>query len=168
MTRITTALAASTFSIASMLVACGGGGDAAPSRETATGQSSSSLRDAASVAGDCPNDVKLLNGGPTAIYGEGAGGYWSVILGGLHDAGFSTDSGNDAAAIAYLNQIFGTTYSTLEQLKAYNLQLTELTWDKNRNGFVCVFDLRGRRASSGDPYFNLTYFGISDDRLKAK
>ena len=158
MKRITTALAASTFSIASLLGACGGGGD----------ESSSSLRDAESAAGDCPNDVKLLNGGPTAIYGEGPGGYWSLILGGLHDAGFSTDPGTDAAAIAYLNQVFGTTFSTLEQLKAYNLQLVDSTWDKNRNGFVCVFDLRGKRAYSGDPYFNLTYFGISDDRLKAK
>jgi len=164
----TATLAASLCSIASLLVACGGGGDETVARQTATAQSSTASRDAASAAGDCPNDSKLINGGPTSVYGEGAGGYWSIILGGLNDAGFSTEAGQDAAAIAYLNQIFGTAFATLEQVKAHNLQLVDSIWDANRNGFVCVFDLRGRRAYSGDPFFNLTSFGISDDKVRAK
>jgi hypothetical protein len=168
MNRICPAWVASTLSIATLLAACGGGGDEPTAREEAQAGSPAARSVATSVAGDCPNDSKLLNDGPTSIYLDGPGGYWAVILGGLHDAGFSTDAGNDADAIAYLNRIFGTNLATLEELKAYNLQLVDAGFDANRNGFVCVFDLRGRRAYSGDPYFNLTYFGISDDRLKNK
>lgn len=157
--------AALTMSTTSALVGCGGGGDdPVTAREGTLAVAASAL----SGAGDCPNDSKLLNNGPTAVYGEGPGTAWGVITDGLHDAGFGTDPGQDAAAIAYLNRIFGVDFATLQELKAYNLQLIDIAWDLNRNGFVCLFDLRGTRAYTNDPSFNLTNFGISDDRLKKK
>lgn len=41
--------------------------------------------------GRCPNDSKLLNNGPTFIYGEGPGTYWGLEINGLNAAGFVTD-----------------------------------------------------------------------------
>ena len=69
--------------------------------------------------------------------------------------------------IAYLNQISGTGFDNLDDLKTFNLQLTD-EWDENRNGYVCAFELRGTRAYFDNPLINLTYFGISDDRVGKK
>ena len=114
--------------------------------------------------GTCPNDSKLLNGGPTQIFGEGPGTWWGLVINGLVAAGFLEEDDQ----IDYLNEIFGTTFDTLEELKAYNLQLVEDTWDENHNGYVCAFQLRGTRAHFDNPYVDLTFFGISDDKLAKK
>jgi hypothetical protein len=39
-------------------------------------------------------------------------------------------------------------------------------WDKNQNGYVCAFDLRGTRAYVDDPCKSFTYFGVSDDKIR--
>ena len=41
-------------------------------------------------------------------------------------------------------------------------------WDKNQNGYVCAFELRGTRAYTGDPLIDTTSFGVSDDRIAKK
>ena len=115
-------------------------------------------------AGTCPNDSKLLNGGPTKIFGEGPGTWWGLVINGLLVAGFVDEDDQ----IDYLNQIFNTSFDTLEELKAYNLQLIEDTWDENRNGYVCAFQLRGTRAYFHNPYVDLTFFGITDDKVAKK
>ena len=115
-------------------------------------------------AGTCPNDSKLLNGGPTKIFGEGPGTWWGLVINGLLAAGFV----NEDDQIDYLNQIFNTSFDTLEELKAYNLQLVEDTWDENHNGYVCAFQLRGTRAHFNNPYVDLTFFGITDDKVAKK
>lgn len=112
--------------------------------------------------GRCPNDSKLLNGGPTLVYGEGPGTWWGLVINGLNVAGFETDK----EKIDYLNQVFGTEYESLAQLKDYNLDLTALFWDLNQNGYVCAYELRGTRAYLDDPFINLTFFGISDDKVR--
>jgi hypothetical protein len=33
---------------------------------------------------------------------------------------------------------------------------------------VCAFELRGKRAYSGDPLINITSFGIADDKVSKK
>jgi hypothetical protein len=114
--------------------------------------------------GTCPNDSKLLNGGPTKIFGEGPGTWWGLVINGLLVAGFVDEDDQ----IDYLNQIFGTSFDTLEELKAYNLQLVEDTWDENHNGYVCAFQLRGIRAHFDNPYVDLTFFGINDDKVAKK
>lgn len=38
------------------------------------------------------------------------------------------------------------------------------TFDKNGNGFVCAFALRGTRAYLNDPQYTLYTFGVADDR----
>jgi len=114
--------------------------------------------------GTCPNDSKLLNGGPTKILGEGPGTWWGLVMNGLVAAGFVEE--NDQ--IDYLNDIFGTGFDTLEQLETYNLQLVEDTWDANHNGYICAFQLRGRRAYLDNPYVDLTFFGINDDKVAKK
>lgn len=86
------------------------------------------------------------------------------MINGLLAAGFV----QEADQIAYLNSIFGTDFTTLQQLKAYNLQVVSDEWDKNGNGYVCAFELRGTRAHFDNPYVDLTFFGISDDRLGKK
>jgi len=54
--------------------------------------------------GSCPSDSKLLNGGPTSVFGEGPGTFWGLIIHGLIAAGFD----QEAEQVAYLNQMFGT------------------------------------------------------------
>ena len=115
----------------------------------------------AMAPGRCPSDSKLLNGGPTAVFGEGSGTFWGLVVNGLNAAGFATD----AEKLAYLNTVFGTDFGTLAEVKAFNLQLLSDTWDINQNGFVCAFELRGVRAYFGDSLLNLTTFGVSDDRI---
>jgi len=110
--------------------------------------------------GSCPSDSKLLNGGPTQVFGDGPGTFWGLVDAGLEAAGFTTD----AAKITYLNHIFGTNLGDLASLKAYNINQVDEFWDANGNGAVCVFDLRGARKHFDDPYLSYTYFGISDDR----
>jgi hypothetical protein len=111
--------------------------------------------------GRCPSDSKLLNGGPTRVFGDGPGTWWGLIISGLNAAGFD----QEAEQIAYLNQVFGTSFDSLAELKAFNLQLISDVWDKNQNGYVCAYELRGTRAHFDDPFINLTFFGISDDKI---
>ncbi len=112
--------------------------------------------------GDCPNDSKLLNGGPTRVFGKGPGTWWGLVIDGLVAAGFVDEQDQ----LAYLNQVFGTSLGTLDEMKAYNLQSVEDAWDSNENGYVCAFELRGTRAYLDNPYVDLTFFGISDDKLR--
>lgn len=114
--------------------------------------------------GICSNDSKLLNGGPTQVFGEGPGTWWGLVINGLNQAGFI----NEQDQIDYLNQVFGTSFDTLDELKTFNLTLLEDSWDLNQNGFVCAYELRGTRAHFDDPFINLTFFGVSDDRVSKK
>lgn len=111
--------------------------------------------------GRCPNDSKLLNDGPTLVYGEGAGTWWGLIIDGLDAAGFGTDE----EKIGYLNQVFGTNFDSLGQLEIFNQNLVAESWDANQNGYICAYELRGTRAHFDDPFLNLTFFGISDDKV---
>ena len=120
------------------------------------------VRTQAGEPGTCPNDSKLLNGGPTLVYGEGPGTFWSLVINGLNAAGFETDE----QKIAYLDQVFDADFATLDEARQYNLDLLEVTYDDNQNGYICAYELRGTRAYSGDPYLNLTTFGISDDKIR--
>jgi len=120
--------------------------------------------DTAPGAGTCPNDSKLLNGGPTEVFGDGPGSWWGLVINGLLAAGFV----DEADQIGYLNQIFNTSFDNLEDLKAYNLLLVYDTWDENHNGYVCAFQLRGTRAYFHNPYVDLTFFGVTDDKLRKK
>jgi hypothetical protein len=114
--------------------------------------------------GTCPNDSKLLNGGPTAVFGEGPGTWWGLVINGLIEAGFVEED----QQIDYLNSIFGTDFTTLDEIEDYNLQLLEDTWDTNHNGYVCAFALRGTRAYYQNPYINVTFFGVGDDKIHKK
>ncbi len=113
---------------------------------------------------ECASDSKLLNGGPTAVFGEGPGTYWGLVADGLQSA-FGND---DQAKIAYLSKVFGQQFTTLDEARVYNLQSVSTAWDKYQDGHVCVFDLRGTRAYLDDPYAKYTYFGISDDKVRKK
>jgi hypothetical protein len=112
--------------------------------------------------GPCARDSKLLNGGPTAVYGDGDGTWWGLVLGGLDDAGLT----GDEQKVAYLSQIFGIEFEGLADAEQYNLDLLSQSFDINHNGYVCAYSLRGTRGQSEDPYFNLTHFGVSDDRIR--
>ena len=116
----------------------------------------------ASDPGACPHDSKLLNGGATSVFGDGPGTWWGLILDGLQAAGLD---GEDEQ-IAYLNQVLGTSFDNLEDLKDFNLALVEDGWDENGNGYVCAYELRGTRAYYDNPLLNFTFFGISDDQIR--
>lgn len=109
----------------------------------------------------CTSDSKLLNGGPTQVFGDAPGSYWSLIEGGLQSA-FGND---EAAKIQYLSGVFGQQFTTLKEARDYNLQAVSTTFDKNLDGLICVYDLRGTRANFRDPYSEYTYFSISDDKI---
>ena len=110
----------------------------------------------------CPRDSKLLNGGPTAVFGEGDGTWWELIIGGLNDAGLT----DEVDQVAYLSGVFGIEFEDLDAAKEYNLDLLSQGFDTNQNGYVCAYSLRGTRGQEADPFFNLTHFGISDDRIR--
>jgi hypothetical protein len=112
----------------------------------------------------CTSDSKLLNGGPTQVFGDVPGTYWNLIEGGLQSA-FGND---EAAKIQYLSGVFGQQFTTLNAARDYNLQALSTTFDKNQDGLVCVYDLRGTRANLRDPYSKYTYFSISDDKINKK
>ena len=109
----------------------------------------------------CTSDSKLLNGGPTEVFGDGPGTYWNLEDGGLQSA-FGTD---ETAKIQYLSGVFGQQFTTLDEARDYNLQVLGTTFDTNLDGLVCVYDLRGTRANFRDPYSQYTYFSISDDKI---
>jgi hypothetical protein len=111
--------------------------------------------------GRCPSDSKLRNGGPTAVFGEGEGTWWGLVIGGLNDAGLDDDQKVD-----YLSGIFGIEFEDLDAAKDFNIDLLSNSWDINHNGYVCAYSLRGTRGQQNDPYFDLTHFGVSDDRVR--
>jgi len=112
----------------------------------------------------CTSDSKLLNGGPTEVFGDAPGTYWNLIEGGLQSA-FGDD---EAAKIQYLSGVFGQQFTTLDEARDYNLQALSTAFDKNQDGLVCVYDLRGTRANLRDPYSKYTYFSVSDDKIPKK
>ena len=116
-------------------------------------------------SGRCPNDSKLLNGGPTSVSGEGDGTYWGLEAAGL-DQLFGTGNDSEDEKIDYLSQVFGVDFQTLEEARQFNLDLLSENFDLNHNGYVCVFEQRGTRAYLGDLYSHLTFFGVSDDIVR--
>ena len=106
----------------------------------------------------CPRDSKLI--GLVSVFGtETEASWWRLTYNGMIAAGLTTsDQQRD-----YLNGAFGTSFATLAEVRLYSLQPVS-GYDKNQNGFVCAYDLRGNRAWITDPLFEYTYFGISDDR----
>ncbi len=112
-------------------------------------------------AGYCPNDSKLI--GQVSVWGnEFEDSWWSLIVNGMVSGGLLTET----AQRDYLNGLYGTNFATLAEVRDFNLQAVSDGFDKNGNGFVCAFDLRGTRAYNNDPYFNYTWFGISDDKIR--
>ena len=130
----------------------------------ATLVSSFAISSALAAPGACPSDSKLLNDGPTMIDGDGPGTWWGLVTDGLLAAGLT----NENDQLDYLNGIFGTDFATLDEMRDFNLQLVRDTWDANGNGFVCAFELRGTRAHYDNPLLDLTFFGVSDDRVAKK
>jgi len=112
----------------------------------------------------CTSDSKLLNGGPTEAFGDAPGTYWNLIEGGLQSA-FGDD---EAAKLQYLSGVFGQQFTTLDEARDYNLLALSTAFDKNQDGLVCVYDLRGTRANLRDPYSKYTYFSVSDDKIPKK
>ena len=111
----------------------------------------------------CTSDSKLLNDGPTQVFGDGPGTYWSLAAG--LQAAFGDD---ERAKIDYLSGVFGQEFATLDAARDFNLQTLSTAFDKNQDGLVCVYDLRGARANLRDPYSKYTYFSISDDKISKK
>ena len=109
----------------------------------------------------CPRDSKLI--GQVSVFGdEFEDSWWSLIVDGMRAGGLLTDT----AQRDYLNGVFGTNFTTLAGVRDFNLQGVSDAWDKNGNGHVCAYNLRGTRAYNNDPLFNYTWFGISDDKIR--
>ena len=111
--------------------------------------------------GNCPSDSKLI--GQVSVFGdEFEDSWWNLILNGMVEGGLVTET----AQRDYLNGVYGTSFATLEEVRDFNLQDVSDAFDKNGNGFVCAYHLRGTRAYNNDPYFNYTWFGVSDDKIR--
>lgn len=112
----------------------------------------------------CSSDTKLLNGGPTQVFGVGPGTFWDLVA-----AGLQTAFGNDEAAkLQYISGVFAQPFATLDEARDYNLQAVSTGFDKNQDGLVCVYDLRGTHANLRDPYSKYTYFSVGDDKISKK
>jgi hypothetical protein len=111
--------------------------------------------------GLCPRDSKLI--GQVSVFGtQFEASWWRLIYNGMIEYGFTTsDQQRD-----YLNGVFGTSFATLEEVRDFNLQGLSGAFDKNQNGYVCAYDLRGNRAYNTDPLFEFTWFGVSDDHIR--
>ena len=107
----------------------------------------------------CPQDSKLIS--RVSVFGdENEVSWWRLIYNGMIAGGLATpDQQRD-----YLNSVFGTSFATLAEVRSFNLQAVSNAYDKNQNGFVCAYELRGTRAYNNDPLFDYTWFGISDDK----
>jgi hypothetical protein len=111
--------------------------------------------------GDCPRDAKLI--GQVSVWGdEFEDSWWNLIFNGMISGGLLTNT----AQRDYLNGVFGTSFATLAEVRDFNLQDVGDAFDKNGNGYVCAYSLRGTRAYNSDPYFNFTWFGVSDDKIR--
>jgi len=111
--------------------------------------------------GSCSRDSKLI--GLVKVFGdENEASWWRLIFNGMIEGGLTTS----AQQRDYLNGVFGTTFATLDEVMLFNLQGVADAYDKNGNGFVCAYDLRGTRAYNDDPFFNFTWFGVSDDKIR--
>ena len=111
------------------------------------------------LAQTCPQDSKLI--GQVSVFGDkNEMSWWRLIYNGMIAGGLTTpDQQRD-----YLNSVFGTTFATLAEVRLFNLQTVSDANDKNKNGFVCAYELRGTRAYNSDPLFDYTWFGVSDDK----
>jgi hypothetical protein len=111
--------------------------------------------------GNCPSDSKLI--GQVSVWGdEFEASWWNLIFNGMLAGGLLTET----AQRDYLNGVYGTSFATLAEVRDFNLQAISDAFDKNGNGFVCAYDIRGTRAYNDDPYFNYTWFGVSDDKIR--
>jgi hypothetical protein len=111
--------------------------------------------------GNCPGDSKLI--GQVSVWGdEFEASWWNLIFNGMIAGGLLTET----AQRDYLNGVYGTSFATLAEVRNFNLQDVADFFDKNGNGFVCAYQLRGTRAYNTDPYFNFTWFGVSDDKIR--
>ena len=108
----------------------------------------------------CPQDSKLI--GLVSVFGsETEASWWRLTYNGMIAAGLTTSD----QQLDYLNGVFGTSFATLAEVRLYSLQPVS-SYDKNQNGFVCAYEVRGTKAWITDPLFEYTYFGISDDRIR--
>ena len=82
--------------------------------------------------------------------GQNEASWWSLIYHGMLAAGLATpDQQRD-----YLNSMYGASFATLDEVRSFDLQGVSDGFDKNQNGFVCAYDLRGTRAYNDDPYLD--------------
>ena len=111
--------------------------------------------------GVCPRDSKLI--GQVKVFGtEFEASWWRLIYRGMVDFGYTSPNQQRD----YLNGVYGTSFDTLAEVRDFNLQDISDSFDKNNNGYVCAYDLRGTRAYNDDPLFNFTWFGVSDDKIR--
>jgi hypothetical protein len=111
--------------------------------------------------GSCPRDSKLID--QVSVWGdESESSWWNLIYFGMIEGGLLTE----IEQRDYLNGVYGTTFETLAEVRDFNLQDVSDAFDKNGNGFVCAYELRGTRAYNKDPYFDFTWFGVSDDKIR--
>jgi len=112
-------------------------------------------------SGVCQRDSKLI--GQVKVFGnQFEASWWRLIYNGMVEYGFTTP----VQQRDYLNGVFGTSFETLEEVRDFNLQGVADAFDKNQNGYVCAYELRGTRAYNTDPLFNFTWFGVSDDKIR--
>lgn len=109
----------------------------------------------------CGGDNKLISdSGAVRIATDLApDSWWGIIYQGLQDTGYVTD----AQKLAFLNNLFATSFSTLTEMAIHELGIAQ-DYDKNGNSVVCIANIRGTRTSYGDPNFANYFFFIWDDR----
>ena len=90
----------------------------------------------------------------------GPDSYWALIYNGLNYAGHVTDQ----QKLAFLNALFGTSFATLAEVAAFNIDGVREFADLNANGYICVAVMHGTRTSRDDPDYGNYWFYVWDDK----
>ena len=106
---------------------------------------------------DCVPDVKLI--GCFAVSTADEPGTWWRLTKDRFDAAGVTDYR------AALESFYGLSFDTLDDAIEYLIEGVA-AWDKNGNGIVCAFEMRGTRAYLGENALFL--LGIDDDKFAGR
>jgi hypothetical protein len=143
--------------LALLISACSGDGPASPAAPEAGAPATVSAARATSARGPatCTPDPKLI-GRIELSTADTPGTWWHLTREGMDAAGLTDYH-------ATIEGWFGREFSSLQEAIDFLVAQVEQE-DKNGNGYVCAYRVRGTRASLDDPDLALTYFKVRDDR----
>jgi hypothetical protein len=104
----------------------------------------------------CVQSSRLI-GRISLTTGDGPTEWWGLTRLGLLAAGIEP-----SAFKSTIEGFFSRPFATLDEAVAY-LVARVAPLDENVNGFVCAYELRGKKTGRGDPHYTDYVFSVVDD-----